>query len=344
MYLSVVGLNYKTASIDIREKLVFPKERLAEVYALLLALEDVKELVLLSTCNRTEFYLVTEFSINENKKFWNIISRLACLSWVELEQYFYRYTDKDAIRHLFCVASSLDSMVIGETQVLGQVKDAYFLARQYSAVGRVLEMVFEEAIRIGKKVRTETQIGKGAVSTSSAAIELARKIFNSLEQKTVMIVGAGKIGELTVKNLYERGVSTVIVANRTLKKAQQLAEQFCGRAIEFSEFTKMLEVSDIVISSTSAPHFVLSKEEVIGIMPKRHNRPLFLIDLGLPRNIDPRINDIANVYLYNIDDLKCVCDANKRERIKEAEKARVIIERHVEKISADLVGLSKVLV
>jgi glutamyl-tRNA reductase len=213
-----------------------------------------------------------------------------------------------------------------------KVKDAYFKAREINASGRNLNNLFEEAIRIGKKIRTETGIGKGAVSVSTAAIELARRIFESLEGKTVLIIGAGKIGEMTVKNLASRGVKTVVVANRTYEKAQELAGVFGGNAIRFDEIASALAGADIVISSTSAPHFILGKEEVSAAMKRRNNEPLFLIDLGLPRNIDPAAHSVGNAYVYNIDDLAQVRDANIKDRMTEARKAEKMIDGYIDAV------------
>ena len=210
------------------------------------------------------------------------------------------------------------------------MKDAYVRAMEANTSGKRLNGLFEEAIRVGKRVRTETGIGKGAVSVSTAAIELSRKIFESLEGKKVLIVGAGKIGELTVKNLYSRGVLTVVVANRTFEKAVELARAFRGSAIRFEEIAQALKEADIVISSTSAPHYILKAQDIAAVMRGRNNNPLFLIDLGLPRNIDPAVNEVDNVYVYNIDDLAQVRDANIKDRMKEARKAEAIVEGCVE--------------
>jgi glutamyl-tRNA reductase len=330
MGIQVIGINHKTAPITVREKLSFPRERLADALMGLKHCDCIEENIILSTCNRTEIYAAVSDdsrgldSIKQFLGFFreiNIADVLPCL---------YVLRGKDAVRHLFRVAASLDSMIVGETQIFGQVKDAYCKAREIKASGRNLNSLFEEAIRIGKKIRTETGIGKGAVSVSTAAIELARKIFESLEGKSALIIGAGKIGEMTVKNLYSRGVSSVVVANRTFEKAQELAGIFGGRAIRFEEMGEALNAADIVLSSTSAPHFVIGRGCIAAAMKQRGNRPLFLIDLGLPRNIDPDANSIDNVYVYNIDDLAQVRDANMQDRIREARKAEQIIEEYVD--------------
>jgi glutamyl-tRNA reductase len=332
MHIRLIGLNHKTAPIDIREKVSFQADKLDRALLELKKSSAVRENLILSTCNRTELYAVTDGESAGEDLLRSFLSDFHGLRHQDLVRYLYEKRDRDAVEHLFEVVSSLDSMIVGETQIFGQVKDAYFKARSLNTLGRTLDFVFEEAIRVGKKVRTQTQIGKGAVSTSTAAIELARKIFETLEGRTVMIIGAGKIGEMTVKNLYSRGVSTVLVANRTLQKARELAEAFGGKALPFDGILDCMSNADIIISSTSAPHFVVTKDQAAGVMQKRGNEPLFFIDLGLPRNIDPQVNTIDNVYLYNIDDLASVRDANIRDRQLAAKHARLIIEECVESV------------
>ena len=330
MHVQLLGLNHKSAPIGIREKVSFSDSRLDAALAELKNYQGIDEALILSTCNRTEIYVASPDIAKGLGCLWDFILRSTKIKDPEIRKYFYVLSNKAAIEHLFRVVSSLDSMIIGETQIFGQVKDAYFKSRQLNSLGRTLEGIFQEAIRVGKKVRTQTQIGKGAISTSTAAIELARKIFETLEDKKVLIIGAGKIGELTVKNLHSRGIKTVIVANRTLVKAQELARQFLGEAIKFEDIFDFIRTSDIIISSTSAPHFVITKNDVEKVMRLRNNSALFFIDLGLPRNIEPAVNGIENVYLYNIDDLSQVCDANFKERLNEARKAQQIIDSCLE--------------
>jgi glutamyl-tRNA reductase len=326
MNILVLGINHKTAPIQIRERLSFSSEKLHEALLSLKSYDAIEENLILSTCNRTETYAVVKDISRGFNSLKNFLCSFHKIQPQEIADYLYTFNDREAIIHLFRVVSSLDSMIVGETQIFGQVKDSYFKARDCNTTGKRLDSLFEEAIRIGKKVRTETQIGKGAVSTSTAAIELSRKIFESLKDKKVLIIGAGKIGELTAKNLYSRGVSTVIVANRTLVRAEELARSFCGQAIKFESIFQELKFTDIVISSTSAPHFIINYEDIRKVMQARNNSPLFLIDLGLPRNIDPKVNEIENVYLYNIDDLAQVADGNIKERQREAKKAEEIIQ------------------
>ncbi|HNQ50900.1 MAG TPA: glutamyl-tRNA reductase [Candidatus Omnitrophota bacterium] len=332
MNIRVLGLNHKTAPIEIREKVSFPPSRIDQALLSLKSRRAVKENLILSTCNRTELYAVVEDGAAGSGQLVSFLADFHGLDPAQLSKYIYEKSDKDAVSHLFEVVSSLDSMIVGETQIFGQVKDAYFKARSLKTLGRTLDYVFEEAIRVGKKVRSETQIGKGAVSTSTAAIELARKIFETLEGRTVLIIGAGKIGEMTVKNLYSRGVSTILVANRTLAKAKDLAHVFGGSAVSFEDLASSLVRADIIISSTSAPHFVITREQAAAAVRSRGNEPLFFIDLGMPRNIDPRANEIENVYVYNIDDLASVRDANIRDRMAAARDARAIIAQCVESV------------
>ncbi len=332
MKIRVLGLNHKSAPIEIREKVSFSAGSLDRALLALKKSTAVKENLILSTCNRTELYAVVDDKSAAQDPLAVFLADFHGLDPREIAQYLYEKSGRDAVSHLFEVVSSLDSMIVGETQIFGQVKDAYFKARSLRTVGKTLDYIFEEAIRVGKKVRTETQIGKGAVSTSTAAIELARKIFESLEGKTVLIIGAGKIGEMTVKNLHSRGASTILVANRTLHKAQELARVFGGSAVSFDDLNACMRRADIIISSTSAPHFVITRGQAAAAIQARNNEPLFFIDLGVPRNIDPAANTIDNVYVYNIDDLASVRDANIRDRIAAAGDARVIIDQCVESV------------
>lgn len=338
MNIQVIGLNHKTAPIQIREKLAFSSECLGVALKALCACDSIQEGLILSTCNRVEIYAV----VNDTQKGLSSLKGFICnfhkLEQGEINKHMYAFHNAEAITHLFKVVSSLDSMILGETQIFGQVKDAYFKARELNAVGRNLSSIFEEAIKAGKRVRTQTQIGKGAVSISTAAIELAKKIFEELKGKKVLIIGTGKIGELVIKNLYSRGISMVLVANRTFEKAQELAEAFNGQAINFEGITEALKDrnTDILISSTSAPHFILDAQKLRLIMQQRNHSPLFIIDLGVPRNIDPQANAIENIYLYNIDDLAKVRDANIKERTQEAKRAEQIIESHISQLLEEM--------
>jgi glutamyl-tRNA reductase len=253
-----------------------------------------------------------------------------------LQQHLYNHEDREAVHHLFRVASSLDSMVIGEPQILGQLKTAYAAAKSCGTICGTLESVLTRSFGVAKRVRSETGIGQMAVSVSYAAVELARKIFGSLANHTVMIVGAGKMSELAAKHLRRSGASDVYVANRTYERAVEMAKMFQGTAVEYSQFTAMLPKSDIVIASSGAPHYILHKEDMQRAISARRNRPMFLIDIAVPRNIDPAVNSLDNVFLYDVDDLQEVVNANVRERQKEADFAESLVTEEVDRMMARL--------
>ncbi|MFH1092635.1 MAG: glutamyl-tRNA reductase [Candidatus Omnitrophota bacterium] len=335
----MVGLNHRSAPIEVREKFAFAKTSLEEALTRLKNDTQIQEGVILSTCNRVEIYALGLADKKINGALIDFMDSFHKVSKSSYEKYLYTFNGIEAIKHLFRVSSSLDSQILGETQILGQVKDAYLKARQTGLVSRVFPFVFEEAIKIGKRARSETQIGYGAVSISTAAVEMARKIFGALDKKMILIVGAGKIGELTAEYLYSRGAKMVLVANRTFSRAQQLAKKFNGQAIAFDGFLKAIIEADIVISSVNAPHVLLKKDMMSKIISSRKGRPVFIIDLGLPRNIAPDVNTLDNVYVFNLDDLKRVKDANLEDRLKEAEKIEDIINDHLKKIESKLQGL-----
>lgn len=340
MNIQILGLSHKSAPIEIRERVSFSSKNIFEALDSLKRYGSIEEGLILSTCNRVELYLVVKDSGGGFKAGGEFLSDFHRIEPAYFRKYLYLLSDREAISHLFRVASSLDSMVIGEAQIFGQLKEAYMKARQVKSAGRILSKLFDEAIRVGKKIRTETRIGVGAVSVSSAAIALAKKIFGSLEDKKILIIGAGKIAELAVENLYSQGVKTVLVANRTFTNAQELARIFGGTAIKFEGVCEYMKDADIIISSTSAPHFIIKREQIEEVMRQRNQRPLFLIDLGLPRNISPDINFIDNVHLYNIDDLGGVCNANIKERLREARKAEQIIEKHLKDTAEEILQLA----
>lgn len=336
MNLQVVGLNHKSAPIEIREKLSFSPQRLKEALLSLKNSAYIEESLILSTCNRVEIYTAAKDAGCAYQDIVRFIGDFHKLSTGHFEKHLYSFNNLKAAEHLFRVSSSLDSLVIGESQILGQVKTAYASAKEANTAGKILGKLSEEAIRVGKKARAQTQIGKGAVSISSAAIELAKKTFTSLKDKKILIIGAGKIAELATENLYSKGAKTVVVANRTFAKAQELARAFLGTAVRFKDISRHLVAADILISSTSAPHFIIKKEHILETMQKRAGRGLFLIDLGLPRNISPEIKEISGAHLYNIDDLTGVCDANIKERRDEVKKVEQIIARCVENFARKL--------
>lgn len=336
MDIEIIGVNHRTAPIALREKLTFPKSGLIEALTGLKKESAIREGVILSTCNRVEIYALGSGADNVNRSVENFIEAYHRVPGREFREHLYAFRGIAAVKHLFRVSSSLDSQVLGENQILGQVKEAYLKAREAGTVSRIFTCLFEEALKIGKRARTQTQIGCGAVSVSTAAVEMAKKIFEDLSRKKILIIGAGKIGELSAKHFHSKGASMVLVANRTFSKAQKLAETLNGTAIPFEKFSEALCEADIVISSVSSPHMLVSREMVRQLIVERKQRPIFFIDLGLPRNIDPQANSVENVYVYNLDDLQKVKDANIGERMKEAEKIEHMIEAHLVRMEARL--------
>jgi len=330
MEILVVGLSHHTASIELRERLSIPEEDLGKPLDMLGDSADLVERMLLSTCNRVEAYAVTEGHVETAVE--AIIDCLAAYRNVHRSEFadkLYTHVAADAVRHVFRVTSSLDSMVVGEPQILGQVKTAYSIAQAREATGIILNNLLEQAFHVAKRVRTETGIANSAVSVSSAAVELARKIFGDLSGRSVLIIGAGEMAELALRHLLDDGVRSILVANRSYDHAMALAQQYHGRAVTFDIVRQEMVGADIVISATSAPHVILKKEDIQTVIQQRRHRPIFLIDIADPRDIDPGCNEVDNVYLYNIDDLQSVVQANLTERKREAERAEAIIEREV---------------
>ncbi|MBI3600319.1 MAG: glutamyl-tRNA reductase [Nitrospinae bacterium] len=329
MNIIVLGVNHKTAPVEIREKLAFGEKHVEESLNVLQRFPEIKEKVILSTCNRVEIYARVGNVDEGVRRLKDFIYKYHRIHDGELENYFYTYFTEDAIEHLFKVSSSLDSMVVGEPQILGQVKDAYTYAKERKATGMILNQLFEKAFSVAKKVRTETRIAENAVSISYVAVELAKKIFGELEGKTVMIIGAGEMSELAARHLISNGARNILVSNRTFEKAVELARELKASAIRFDSIEDELVRTDIVISSTGAPTFIIKKDMVERVIHQRRNRPIFFIDIAVPRDVEPAINEIENVYLYDIDDLQHVVDANVKEREKESQKAVKIVEKEV---------------
>ncbi len=332
MQLIVVGLNHKTAPVEIRERFSIPKERVRGGLILLSSYETLNEAVVLSTCNRSEIYAVVENAADGEealKDFW------AELTGVDesMEDYLYCFVHEDAIRHLFRVASSLDSLVIGEGQILSQVKDAYAMSHDVGTTSTVLNTLFHRAIATGKRVRTETRIAFSAVSVSYAAVELAREIFGgSLAETSALIYGAGRMAELTIENLLGRGVKKVYVANHHRDKAEEVAAQYGGQAVDFDAALEEAADVGIVVTSTGAPHYVVHSKEVRRAMKKRPGHSLLFFDIAVPRDVDPDVGEIEGVTVYNIDDLEEVVDEHREERQKEAHQAEAIVEEEVDSI------------
>jgi len=331
--LILVGVNHKTTPVEIREKLAFTKGKIEESVDRLFNFPDIIEHTILSTCNRVEIYARANCQDSAIKAIKQFICDFHEVSPVELEDHFYSYRNEEAVEHLFRVSSSLDSMILGEAQILGQVKDAYSLAKDLRSTGLVLNQLFKKAFSIAKKVREETGIAERSVSISSAAVELAQKIFDDLENRTVMLVGTGEMAELAAKHLISYGVMTVYVTSRTYDRAVNLARTLNGSALDFEAFKNELHRADIVITSTSAPNFIIKKEMVEKAIHQRKNKPIFFIDIAVPRDIEPDLNDLENIYLYDIDDLQVVVSANMKEREKEAENAMNFISQEVTKFN-----------
>lgn len=344
MNLIVLGLNHKTAPVEIREKLAFDnQESIREGLKKLTQTEGIKEAVIVSTCNRVEVYVCTN---GENEKIIKslkqFLSEFHSIPVKDFENHLYIYTNKDAVIHLFKVASSLDSMIIGEPQITGQVKDSFEIALSERATSLILNHLMNRALFTAKRVRNETRIGENPVSVSYAAVGLIKKVFDDLSKKSILLVGAGEMAELAMRHLIGSGIKNVYVTNRTYERAKELAKEFNGIAVSFENLKEQIAKSDIVICSTGAPNYVITEQMVKEVMPLRKHKPLFLIDISVPRNIDPLCNELDNVYLYNIDDLQDVVDSNILERKKEAEKALNIVEEETEKFFKWLNSLQSV--
>jgi glutamyl-tRNA reductase len=330
MDILVIGLNHKTATVEIREKVAFDGPKLEEAVHILKATPSVKENIVLSTCNRVEIYAGVEDPDEATENIKQFLAGFHNVQRGPLDKALYLHSGPKAVRHIFRVASSLDSMVVGEPQILGQLKDAYDFALKNKSTGVYLNKLMKKSVSVAKRIRTETKIAESAVSISFAAVELAKKIFDDLATKSFMLMGAGEMAELAAKHMMNSGVKDVYITNRTYERAEELAQEFDGKVIPFENFIDELIHTDIVICSTGAPDYVLRKEHVQRIMKARKQRQMFIIDIAVPRNIDPEINDLDNVYLYSVDDLQGVVDTNIEERSREAEKAERIVAAEVQ--------------
>jgi glutamyl-tRNA reductase len=329
MNIIVVGLSHKTASVDIREKVAFAPTQMDKPLRAVVSLDDITEAVIVSTCNRVEIYAVTKDIAGGMARIKRFLADYHHLSLNMLEPHLYAYHSEDAIRHVFRVASSLDSMIVGEPQILGQIKTSYGYAAEFKSSGIILNRFLHKAFSVAKRVRTETRIASSAVSVSFAAVELAKKIFGDLSDKTVMLVGAGEMCELAAKHFLNNGVRGAIVTNRTFERAERLADELQGRAVRFEDMFDYLHQADIVLSSTGAPHIIIGPKDVEEVIRRRRMKPMFFIDIAVPRDIDPRVNDVENVYLYTVDDLQEVVAANLQQRGEEAKKAEEIVEQEI---------------
>ncbi len=326
MDLTVIGISHKTAPVEIREKFSFSPNEAIEANCGLKEKACLSENLVLSTCNRVEIYAVVRDDRDCIESVKNFLGTFHNVNISDHGDKFYIYKGKDAVRHLFGVASGLDSMVVGEMEILGQLKKAYKDARSSLATGKVLNRLFEKAFNAAKKVRTETFIGRGAVSVSSVAVRLAEKILGDLRGKTAMIIGTGAVGEQLMMYLKKNGIGSILVSNRTLDKAKALAEKFSATAVAFESFSSRLVDAEIVIASTGAPHCIIRKDDIVSLMPHRKQRPIFIIDLAVPRDVEAEVNSIDNAYLYNIDDLQKIVNENIGLRRCELDNCSRIID------------------
>ena len=341
MPLLALGINHKTAPVKIREQVAFPPERLPTALHDLRTNGGAKEAAILSTCNRTELYCSLANSADARRTMhW--LSNYHALSGDELQAYLYHYPDQQAVRHMLRVASGLDSMVLGEPQILGQVKTAYQAASQAGTLGSLLERLFQHTFSVAKRVRTDTAIGESPVSVAFAAVSLSKQIFADLSEHKALLVGAGETIELVARHLHENGIHRIIVANRTFERARALAANYGGYAISLDELPAHLAEADIVISSTASSSFILDKPLVKHAIKARKHRPVFMVDIAVPRDIDPKVGELADVYLYTVDDLQDIIAENIRSRQAAAEQAEEIVDTQVDHFMAWLRAQSSV--
>src|SRR6202158_164677 len=339
MNFQLIGVNHNSAPVEVRERLAIPESRLPDALKCFTQHPGVDEGLILSTCNRVELLAQTK---NGTADFRGVLGNYFQIEHAELAPHLYEYREQDAIRHLFRVTASLDSMVVGEPQILGQVKEAYATARAVGAVRAQLDQLLTRAFAVAKRVRTETAVGSSSVSIASVAVELAKKIFGNLNGKSVYLVGAGKMSELAARHLLAHGAASLFVANRTYDRAIRLAQKFDGQAIEFNRLYDTCDRADIVITSTGSPHFIFRPEHGEKLMALRKNKPMFFIDIAVPRDVDPEMNKIDGIFVYDIDDLQQAVTSHVADRKKEAEKAEAIVNGEVEKFHARLQTLDVV--
>ncbi|HYA23013.1 MAG TPA: glutamyl-tRNA reductase [Terriglobales bacterium] len=339
MTFHLIGVNHKTAPVEVRERLAIPESQLPEALRSFTQHPGVEEGLILSTCNRVELLARTQ---NGGADLRGFLGAYFNMDRSIMDPHLYEYREKDAVRHLFRVTSSLDSMVVGEAQILGQVKEAYATARAVGAVNSQLDQLLTRAFAVAKRVRTETAVGSSAVSVASVAVELAKKIFGTLNGRSVYLVGAGKMTELAARHLLAHGAASIFVANRTYDRAIRLAQKFDGQAIEFSRLYDTCDRADIIITSTGAPHAIFRREHGELFLSRRKNRPMFFIDIAVPRDVDPGMNELDGIFVYDIDDLQQAVASHVADRKKEAEKADDIINVEVDRFQARIQTLDVV--
>ncbi|WP_088103730.1 glutamyl-tRNA reductase [Halalkalibacter urbisdiaboli] len=330
MHIIVLGLNYKTAPVEIREKFSFQEAELPVALKQLRKMKSILECTIISTCNRTEIYVVAD-QLHTGRHY----TKAFLAEWFQLPKddftpYLDLREDHHAIEHLFKVACGLDSMILGETQILGQVRDSFLLAQQEHATGTIFNQLFKQAVTLAKRAHSGTEIGQHAVSVSYAAVELGKKIFGEFSGKHILILGAGKMSELTAKHLHANGATHITVINRTEAKAAELAARFLGDARPYEKLQQTLAEADILISSTGARDYVVTKDMMSSVLKKRKGRPLFMVDIAVPRDLDPALAQFDDVYLYDIDDLQNIVEANLAERKREAEKIEIMVEAEID--------------
>lgn len=340
--LFVAGMNHRTAPVAMREQLALEEEKIREILADLSGRGLLQEVMILSTCNRVEVYGVAAVPGEARSQAFSQLGSHRGVAWRELEPLLYTATGDEAALHAFRVAASLDSMVLGEPQILGQVKDAFALAQSAGTAGPVLHALMSQAFSAAKRVRSETLVGRLAVSISYAAVELARRIFEGLERKAVLLVGAGEMSELAARHLIDHGALPIYVANRTWSRAEELARGLGGVPVPFDQLEATLARVDIVITSTAAPEPVVTAAQVRAALHARRGRPLFFIDIAVPRNVEPAVNDLEGAFCYDIDDLRAVVESNLKERQREAQRAQALLEREVDKFVGRLQQLEVV--
>lgn len=329
VHILAVGINYKTAPVEIREKLSFNEAELAEAMKALKNKKSIMENIIISTCNRTEIYAVGDQLHTSRYYIKEFLSEWFNIDKEEFSKYLFFYEGDGAVEHLFSVTCGLNSMILGETQILGQVRSSYMLGQKEDTIGTVSNRLFKQAITLAKKAHSETEINTNAVSVSYAAVELAKKIFGSLSGKNVLILGAGKMGELAIQNLHSNGADNIMVINRTYQKAVDLAERFNGTAKRLQELQCALVEADILITSTGSKDILVTKEMMTFVNKLRKGRPIFMVDIAVPRDLDPTLGELENIFLYDIDDLEGIVQANIEERKKAAEKIDLMIESEI---------------
>lgn len=340
MRFQLIGVNHKTAPVEVRERLAIPESRLPEACKKLVDHPGIEEGMILSTCNRVEVLANTRNGVGADLR--SFLENYFQLDGIELNRHLYEYSEQEAVRHLFRVAASLDSLVVGEPQILGQVKEAYATARAVGAVRAQLDQLVTRAFAVAKRVRTETAVGSSSVSIASVAVDLAKKIFGSLAGKHVYLVGAGKMSELAARHLLAHGCASIFVANRTYERAVSLAYKFKGQAMHFEDLHKTCDRADIVITSTGAPHAIFRREHGESFLTRRKNRPMFFIDIAVPRDVDPAMNKLDGIFVYDIDDLQQAVANHVADRRKEAERAEAIVASEVDRFQARIQTLDVV--